>query len=49
LTKANIALIHVTAGLNDLYRVIVALVGENKLEAFDRSQERLGRQDGVTV
>ncbi|RSH85428.1 hypothetical protein EHS25_004824 [Saitozyma podzolica] len=42
---ANASLIHLTVGLNQMYRLIVSLVGEKELGAFDRAQERSGRED----
>jgi hypothetical protein len=32
-------------GLNQMCRLIVSLVGEDELGAFDRAQERSGRKD----
>jgi hypothetical protein len=42
---ANVGLIHVISCLNDLYRVLVALVGEQELEGFDRAQARWARHE----
>lgn len=49
LATANVALVHVTSGLNALYRVVVALVGERELAGFDRAQERWGRQETMAL
>ncbi|WWD17770.1 hypothetical protein CI109_102211 [Kwoniella shandongensis] len=42
---ANIALVHIAIGLNDMYRVVRELVGEKDLKGLDRASERWARGD----
>ncbi|GFZ43623.1 hypothetical protein JCM24511_01343, partial [Saitozyma sp. JCM 24511] len=44
---ANVALIHIANGLNEVSRVVVELIGERELEGLDRIQERYARADLV--
>jgi hypothetical protein len=44
-STANVALIHLTSRLDEMHRVIISLVGERELEAFDRTQERWTRRE----
>jgi hypothetical protein len=42
---ANVALIHIANGLNEVSRVVVELIGERELEGLDRIQEKYARSD----
>lgn len=46
---ANVALIHIANGLNEVSRVVVELIGERELEGLDRIQERYARADLVDM
>ncbi|WVQ85239.1 hypothetical protein IAT38_007404 [Cryptococcus sp. DSM 104549] len=43
--SANIALVHLALGLNDMYRIVRDLVGEKELQGLDRASERWARGD----
>ncbi|OCF31124.1 hypothetical protein I316_07256 [Kwoniella heveanensis BCC8398] len=42
---ANIALVHIAVGLNDMFRIVRTLVGEKELSGLDRASERWARRE----
>ncbi|WWC66524.1 uncharacterized protein I206_100427 [Kwoniella pini CBS 10737] len=40
---ANIALVHIAVGLNEMFRLVKGLVGEKELQGLDRASERWAR------
>ncbi|WVQ97371.1 hypothetical protein IAU59_004483 [Kwoniella sp. CBS 9459] len=42
---ANIALVHIAVGLNDMFRIVRTLVGERELSGLDRASERWARRE----
>ncbi|WWC58457.1 uncharacterized protein I303_100999 [Kwoniella dejecticola CBS 10117] len=40
---ANIALVHIAVGLNEMFRIVRSLVGEKELQGLDRASERWAR------
>ncbi|WRT64249.1 uncharacterized protein IL334_001180 [Kwoniella shivajii] len=40
---ANIALVHIAVGLNDIFNIVKSLVGERDLQGLDRASERWAR------
>ncbi|WVR05967.1 hypothetical protein IAU60_002995 [Kwoniella sp. DSM 27419] len=46
---ANIALVHIAVGLNDMFRIVRSLVGEKELEGLNLVSERWARRDAQAV